>query len=871
MLDNIKTATLTKNQDVSKSNIEFFDKKINEYSNDQFSEHEEKKYHSYIDEFIGDKRKSLIDANEAIVYNKFEYSRPFDDEEGDCFLEKAWASKALDEAAKLLISKESPYFARMDFKILESHKPIYIKMYIGKESIVNGETQLVYDWRTPICENYYKKNQTKFTVNGYKWDLLLRRTINIRYEFYENYNNEFIYNSFEYDGITDPFLIQVLKEKQKEKQPTDIIKSIQSNQNDIIRNNLQTNIIVQGCAGSGKTMVLLHRLSYLLYNNTQLKKDSIKIISPNSLFDFQINNLANELELDKIKRGTIEEYYLEKLKIYSVFDTNYNIDYIIGDNKKQFDYYYSQPFIDKLTDAYVKWHRIILKNAKALRIFEIAKIFKIQETRALSSFEQLSELRRLCLEIAIKHEELTVKIIDEYIKNIPNNMVLPAIKDFKNLTFFLEKHDSNNTLTSEEINKLKEICNWDSTNKEDLRLIIDKVNYILYYITKYCNNNVPLTLKKLGEIIKKNHPNYGVNRRDPYSLAYDYIRKIRGLSIICEQEKTKKMNLLRFFIKSYEISKLYDYSKVEITRTKHFMEFEKSISILLEKWIDGTKLNSISEFAQSLPNNLLFLNSQIYLPIREQNKLDPGFNVSSNKYFRFELHALLQLAYFCKGSLTICDTFINIDEGQDISLLEYQLLDSINNHKTTFNIYGDVNQLINGKRGVDDWTKLSMMNFEIYTLKEDYRNTKEITEYCNKKFGYSTLAMGLSGGKVTEIYSFLELKKLMANFALSTEIRKAVIVKDAQTLGNSCLYEIFNKYSINYVMTNNSKISDNKINVFSVAMAKGLEFSDVLVVDIGMSKNEKYISSTRALNYLIYCCFEKELETKDTNWADGEN
>ena len=46
----------------------------------------------------------------------------------------------------------------------------------------------------------------------------------------------------------------------------EIIATIQQEQNDVIRRKPQHNLIIQGAAGSGKTTVAMHRISYILYN-----------------------------------------------------------------------------------------------------------------------------------------------------------------------------------------------------------------------------------------------------------------------------------------------------------------------------------------------------------------------------------------------------------------------------------------------------------------------------------------------------------------------------------------------------------------------------------------------------------------------------
>ena len=67
----------------------------------------------------------------------------------------------------------------------------------------------------------------------------------------------------------------------------------------MIRHTHKKNMIVQGCAGSGKTMILLHRLSYLKYNNLILNLDKAVIITPNDKFSLFINELAESLELER--------------------------------------------------------------------------------------------------------------------------------------------------------------------------------------------------------------------------------------------------------------------------------------------------------------------------------------------------------------------------------------------------------------------------------------------------------------------------------------------------------------------------------------------------------------------------------------------
>ena len=105
----------------------------------------------------------------------------------------------------------------------------------------------------------------------------------------------------------------ILREKKNVSGFTDIVKTIQKKQNDIIRADINKNIICQGVAGSGKTAIIVHRLSNLLYNNPNIPAERYLFIAPNSNFKSELSNLNKKLKIDKIKLSTLYEYYIEKI------------------------------------------------------------------------------------------------------------------------------------------------------------------------------------------------------------------------------------------------------------------------------------------------------------------------------------------------------------------------------------------------------------------------------------------------------------------------------------------------------------------------------------------------------------------------------
>ena len=107
------------------------------------------------------------------------------------------------------------------------------------------------------------------------------------------------------DEFLTPFLTQSANNRLKS-----IVSTIQEEQNKIIRLPIGKNSIVQGVAGSGKTTVALHRLSYLIYNYKRYAKaEDFLIISPNEIFMSYISSILVDLEADKSNSFSLNKVF----------------------------------------------------------------------------------------------------------------------------------------------------------------------------------------------------------------------------------------------------------------------------------------------------------------------------------------------------------------------------------------------------------------------------------------------------------------------------------------------------------------------------------------------------------------------------------
>lgn len=204
---------------------------------------------------------------------------------------------------KLYFQKQSPYFARIDFRYDQDEE--VESFYLGRYGLAGkyGE-QLIYDWRAPISSLYYEYglgNASYQSLNqAYKGETLLKRQFEIS-------NGEIIFMADTGDGLTDPLLIKELGSTTANEMKT-IVNTIQVNQNTVIRDTKTKNVIIQGVAGSGKTSIALHRVAFLLYQYREtLRAEDILIVSPNQIFSHYIASVLPELGEEELRQVSMTE------------------------------------------------------------------------------------------------------------------------------------------------------------------------------------------------------------------------------------------------------------------------------------------------------------------------------------------------------------------------------------------------------------------------------------------------------------------------------------------------------------------------------------------------------------------------------------
>ena len=133
----------------------------------------------------------------------------------------------------------------------------------------------------------------------------------------------------------DEFLQECLNEN-SEARLKNIISTIQSEQNKIIRAKMSNPLIVQGVAGSGKTTVALHRIAYLVYTyEKEFNPDEFLIIAPNKFFLDYISKVLPDLGVDYVRQQTFEEFMLENIDAnFEINPINVELSNIVNQNGK---------------------------------------------------------------------------------------------------------------------------------------------------------------------------------------------------------------------------------------------------------------------------------------------------------------------------------------------------------------------------------------------------------------------------------------------------------------------------------------------------------------------------------------------------------
>ncbi len=591
-----------------------------------------------------------------------------------------------------------PYFARMD---VEDADEGYNSYYIGKKGDVNLE---IIDWRAPLAVRYYQKSRVEFTINETTYKTVLRRALSIKNGKLIDFKNEYLsvkgeLSEEEIAGrdeeiLFDPHLRSIIQSRKEDTQIRDIIRTIQEKQFDVITKPEHESFVLQGCAGSGKTMILLHRLSYLMYNNEKLRPRDVLVITPSDSFNAFIDDLSAVLELERVRTVTLNAYYFRVLKNEGI-----EIESKLTDEREPeeyLSYLYSPQFV-KNTESRVG------------KIYDaLYGMFTGAECREVAEQILADCRRRQQLFTRLKNASVRIRkaVLGELKEDAEGRFYFT--KPLRNLmSAFVEAEDFLNFTLNERERTPDYFFRQFAQFYASARLIAFQAHKILKAASE---DLAALTVSVEKEIVDLMR--YKIKRGAQEVLTYtDRIDARKELLREAEravQTVEDAENGLDLFTEFFGVIRATGKSR------------------------DLGKCKNAADVARVL--------------YRETVKKDKK-KYGMNGIYASDGYALCAVLAAAGRSLTPRYGLVFIDEGQDISEGEYRLLKHIH-AGASFNVFGDLKQNITPYRGIKDWNTL---NTNVYTLNRNYRNTNEIVEYVSGILDADMCPVGLSGGEVTEI------------------------------------------------------------------------------------------------------------------------
>ena len=188
----------------------------------------------------------------------------------------AQASHFGDQAMRLEQIQDQLVFGRVDMTDANTH-------YIGRAGLPDSTGgRLLIDWRAPAARPFYQA--TAVTPAG----VVRRRHIATSGSVVTGIEDDVL----DVDAATDQGMtfqgegaLMSALASARGGHMSDIVATIQAEQDAIIRSDDQGIVVVQGGPGTGKTAVALHRAAYLLYTHRErLERSGVLIVGPSRIF-----------------------------------------------------------------------------------------------------------------------------------------------------------------------------------------------------------------------------------------------------------------------------------------------------------------------------------------------------------------------------------------------------------------------------------------------------------------------------------------------------------------------------------------------------------------------------------------------------------
>ena len=546
-----------------------------------------------ITDYIVDYRKKVIEEYRDDEDKVIEY---FDHEN----YVKEEAFKTIDKRLKeFTILKDSPYFGKISFTEEDEGAE---EFYIGRFGLTPEDSYnpVIVDWRAPVASLFYKGTLGETTYdcpNGaINANLLGRRQLIVKKGELKGLFDSAI-------DVKDDILQMVLTSNSSEKLK-DIVMTIQEEQDEIIRAPKDKVVVVNGVAGSGKTTIALHRVSYLLYNFRKQYGDKVLILGPNDIFMDYIGQVLPTLGESGVTQMTFQNFAISEIGLEEPVKgfSEYIEEAMSGNEEalKEYKYKSSKKFtelldktLEKMNEEYFKIQPVKFFDEEIVSVDEIKELFT-KYYGYMPLFRRSEKIKRiLTSKIKDKRDELVreleAKIKEEISKLSPDELEI----------------EKNNLLFKRRI-RIREIVRGVMNSRDELESWINHEDTVSLY--KRITNTEALGYMDLAGILylmvmlegkkcKKEYKHVVIDEAQDYNITqFKLIKELTGCKsytivgdsnqrLITTLEEPAMLNLEEVFgdsVKEFSLLKSYRSTQQIMEYASQFLNEDKVIPLVRE-------------------------------------------------------------------------------------------------------------------------------------------------------------------------------------------------------------------------------------------------------------------------------------------------
>jgi DNA helicase IV len=217
---------------------------------------------------------------------------------GDAYSAETLGRTLSRRVAELVDDPSTPlFFGRLTFDATQQ----WGDFHIGRRHVTDdGGEPMVLDWRAPLSRTFYQASARD------PQGVLTRRRFGFAGGQLTGFEDEHLDRGEEL-GTASRILTDEI-ERPRVGPMRDIVATIQPEQDELVRADLDETICVQGAPGTGKTAVGLHRAAFLLYQHRErLRRNGVLIVGPNRAFLHYIAAVLPALGEVEVEQSAVDD------------------------------------------------------------------------------------------------------------------------------------------------------------------------------------------------------------------------------------------------------------------------------------------------------------------------------------------------------------------------------------------------------------------------------------------------------------------------------------------------------------------------------------------------------------------------------------